>query len=136
MSWPGAPAAARPEKIRRTVAGVPPWAPTPGTSSGPLTSRSSPVSPIVAPTTAPNDPIGSAPALASVSAVSTPPATLCPSAVRACCTDGASGLEVRASTNTPALCARAFSSSGSRLPKPRYGEAVTASQNSVDLGSR
>ena len=54
---------ARRRRSRRTSSAVPPWAPTPGTSSGPLTARSSSVSPIVAPTTAPNDPIGSAPAL-------------------------------------------------------------------------
>ena len=55
---------------------VPPWAPYPGASSGPLMSNDSPVSPMVAPTTAPNEPSGSAPSLRRRSRSRTVPATV------------------------------------------------------------
>ena len=61
------------------------------------------MSPIVAPTTAPKEPSGSAPALSARAAAPAPcPATVRPSPVRACWTSGPSVLEVRASTNRPA----------------------------------
>src|SRR5439155_4511464 len=51
-------------KTSRSASGVPPWAPSPGASSGPLRAvKSCPVSPIVAPTTTPTDPRGLSPAL-------------------------------------------------------------------------
>ena len=88
---------------------MPPWAPYPGASSGPLNTKSSPVSPTVAPTTAPNEPSGSAPALSPRRWSRIVPVTERPSSVRAACTSGASLLEVRASTNRPASCLRAAS---------------------------
>ena len=61
--------AAADPKIRPRSAAVPPWAPYPGASSGPLIAKSSPESPMVAPTTAPNEPSGSAPALSGAQVV-------------------------------------------------------------------
>ena len=63
-------------KIRGRSAAVPPWAPKPGARSGPLIAKSSPVSPMVAPTTAPKEPSGWAPALSARSWSRTRPATV------------------------------------------------------------
>jgi hypothetical protein len=91
---------------------------------------------MVAPTTAPKDPSGSTPALSRASLASTPPATVPPSEVVACCTSGPSLLDVSASTNTPAPWRRAVSIIGSSEPKPRNGLAVTASAATGEAGSR
>ena len=64
---------------------------------------------MVAPTTAPKEPIGVTSPLAARSWASTEPATVSPDSVRACCSGGASGLEVSASTKTPAPWAAAVS---------------------------
>ncbi len=94
------------------------------------------MSSMVAPTTAPKEPIGATSLFSPASSARTVPATLGPAAVRACWNGGASGLEVSASTKTPAPCSRAVAIIGSRLPKPRYGAAVIASAAMGERGSR
>ena len=119
------------------VGGGAPCAPYPGASSGPLMSRSSPVSPIVAPTTAPNEPSGSAPSLSAAQAVEHPAGDGAAVGARwRAAPRGPSVLDVSASTNTPAPWRRAVSKSGSSEPNPRYGLAVIASAASGDAGSR
>ena len=75
----------------------------------------------------PTDPSPSTPALRVATLSSTRPATERPSEVIACCTCGPSGLEVSASTNTPASLASAVSRNGSSEPMPevrRDGDRV------------
>ena len=120
------------------VAGVPPWAPIAGHQERPVDvevlagladrgarrrRRRSPSAP--------------RPALASASAVEHGRPRHCARRRSgACCTSAPPGWR-SARARTPRRRARApSSSSGSRLPKPRYGEAVIASQNSGDVGSR
>ena len=89
---------------------MPPWAPYPGASSGPLMSRDSPVSPMVAPTTAPKEPERLGAVVEARAARRGRGRRRCrSSAPVACWTSGPSLLEVRASTNTPAPCLRAVS---------------------------
>ena len=83
---------------------------------------------MVAPTTAPKEPIGATSVVERARARRAPcPRRVRPASVRACWNGGASGLEVSASTKTPLPCSRAVAIIGSRLPKPRYGAAVIAS---------
>src|SRR5699024_9744408 len=115
--------------------GPAPCAPTPGASSGPLTpTRSVPVpwaaAPMVAPTTRPTDPNGSAPTLSSPADAAIDAATVvvpAPAPRRACCTDAPSGFDVRHRTKRPRPVAVASSTAGASEPKPRNGDTVSAS---------
>jgi hypothetical protein len=82
---------------------------------------------MVAPTTNPKLPSGSAPRLSCEISSMTVCATVRPSAPRARWTLAPSGLEVSASTKTPPPCLLATSNIGASELTPRNGLAVTAS---------
>ena len=81
----------------------------------------------VAPTTTPIEPGPGARSRLTAAAASTIDCATVRPPASARCTPAPSGLDVAASTNTPRPLALAVSSSGCSDPKPRYGEAVTAS---------
>ena len=94
------------------------------------------MSPMVAPTTAPNEPSGLGAGVEGAEVVEDRAGHRAPSSVRARWTSGASLLEVSASTKSPASCLRAVSTNGSSEPKPRNGLTVIASAASGLAGSR
>ena len=114
---------------------VPPWAPIPGTSSGPLMARSSSVPPMVAPTTAPKEPSGVGPGVERAQPVEH-------GAGDGAAAGGAGVLDLAAlrvggqgeHEDARRRGARAVSTIGSSEPKPRYGLAVIASTASGEAG--